>query len=376
MKTVLVIGATGFLGKELVMQLLASREWHVIVLARSDTQLFRNQDTQPEVVVGHVSHAALEDIRRRHGTLDGIFLTAGLVKHTTESRAVAEMREANVAIPNIVFDFATQHKIRTVYASSSGVVGCQFLRQWKEVAEDDDYLASQAYRGLPYYEQKALVESAWLPKAKAGLAPIIFLRPSLLLGPGDDRLSSTTVVRDVIDQRLPFLVPGGVSAVDVRDVASAFIAAMTNDVDCVYGSAYNLTAANLSFSEFVALIGKTAHVSYPCIKVPAFASRIGARLLTAGNKVLRRPADPSVDPVFAEMGLRWWNVRSSAAKDHLGFAPRSLEVTVANTVAYIRQHQVGLRSAEELQRARRRRWMVLGIIAVIFFVLVYISVSR
>ena len=45
------------------------------------------------------------------------------------------------------------------------------------------------------------------------------VRPSLLLGPGDWRLASCRSVLDLIEGKVPFVPPGGISFVDARDAA-------------------------------------------------------------------------------------------------------------------------------------------------------------
>jgi hypothetical protein len=46
------------------------------------------------------------------------------------------------------------------------------------------------------------------------------MNPSLLLGPGDDRLSSTKVILDFMARKIGAVPTGGVSFVDARDAAS------------------------------------------------------------------------------------------------------------------------------------------------------------
>lgn len=52
------------------------------------------------------------------------------------------------------------------------------------------------------------------------------MNPSLLLGPGDDRLSSTKVVLDFMARKIHAVPNGGLNFVDVRDTARAFQSAM------------------------------------------------------------------------------------------------------------------------------------------------------
>lgn len=69
------------------------------------------------------------------------------------------------------------------------------------------------------------------------------MRPTLLLGPGDRRLSSCRLVADLLRGRVPLCPSGGLSFVDVRDAADAFFSAMA--VDEPRGS-YLLGAVNMT----------------------------------------------------------------------------------------------------------------------------------
>jgi dihydroflavonol-4-reductase len=376
-EAVIVLGSTGFLGSELVDQLLRTTTWKVIApvrslslpLSPSQSQALAVGPTSPSVNSGSYSgervggqlHSSSPIPSRRfiripllHGkvTIDslraiykqyikdegrilvGIFHVAGLVKHTKRSADVGEMWEANVKVSDEVFAFAKEFQVKVVYASSSGCVGCQRLNHSSAVADDDAPLALEAVAGLPYYEQKCKVEEAWRPKALSNEIEIIFMRPSLLLGPGDRRLSSCQLIYEVMTKKLPFLVPGGVSAVDVRDVARAFIEAMSRNLPS--GSAFNITATNNNFSEFVATVTQLAGVQPPRWRLPPFASRSGARIISFTRNLLGLKYDPAVDPVFAEMGLRFWNVRSSRAESELGFHARPINTTLQQTIEYLR----------------------------------------
>ena len=55
---------------------------------------------------------------------------------------------------------------------------------------------------------------------------LVIMNPSLLLGPGDERLSSTKVVLDFLARKIGAVPTGGLSFVDARDAATAFQVAM------------------------------------------------------------------------------------------------------------------------------------------------------
>ena len=78
----------------------------------------------------------------------------------------------------------------------------------------------------PYYLSKIYEERLVLEFAAKHRLPLVVLNPSLLLGPGDERLSSTWTVMKFLQRDLPAMPGGGISFVDVRDAADAFVAAL------------------------------------------------------------------------------------------------------------------------------------------------------
>ena len=76
----------------------------------------------------------------------------------------------------------------------------------------------------PYYLSKIYEEKLALEYCPQAPAPLVVLNPSLLLGPGDDRLSSTWTVMKFLQRDIPAMPGGGICFVDVRDAAEAFVA--------------------------------------------------------------------------------------------------------------------------------------------------------
>lgn len=136
-------------------------------------------------------------------------------------------------------------------------------------------------------------------------------------------------------RHIPFVPPGGVSVVDIRDVADAFVEAM------IVGKGvktYLLTALNCSTLELFNLLESLTGVSKPRLSAPAFVAKNGAFLLDLINRRVRGKYDPSVDPVRGEMSCHWWSAASLSAQEDLGFRPRPIKSTIMDTVAFIRKH--------------------------------------
>ena len=74
----------------------------------------------------------------------------------------------------------------------------------------------------PYYASKAYQEMAALERFQGKGLRLVIVNPSLLLGPGDDRLSSTKLILDFMARKIGAVPTGGVSFVDARDAAQHF----------------------------------------------------------------------------------------------------------------------------------------------------------
>ena len=83
------------------------------------------------------------------------------------------------------------------------------------------------------------------------------MNPTLLLGPDDERLSPTKPVLDFLGRKIPYTPSGGLSFVDARDAATAFITALEKGR---HQEKYLLGQANLTFKEFFARLERLSGV--------------------------------------------------------------------------------------------------------------------
>ena len=107
-----------------------------------------------------------------------------------------------------------------VLASSSGTIA---VSEKGDIVSDETYSAPlDIIARWPYYASKAYQEMAALERFSGKGLRLVIMNPSLLLGPGDDRLSSTKVVLDFMARKINAVPNGGLNFVDVRDTADGF----------------------------------------------------------------------------------------------------------------------------------------------------------
>lgn len=321
MKNLLVTGATGFLGTHL-LPLLVQAGHRVRALQRSDAPAARKLGA--EVVQASVSDP--DAVKAALDGVDAVFHLAGRVDFDPGNpRALYDLHVNGTRV--LLEACAAAGVKRVVMASTSGTIAVS--KEERVATEDDDY-PIVTVADWPYYLSKIYQEKAALRIHRDTGLPLVCLNPSLLLGPEDARLSSTDVVYKFLEKRIPAMPSGGISFVDARDVAAAFVAALEKGRP---GERYLLGGANMRFSEFFKRLSRISGVEAPVLKLPTKLNVAGAKLLERWHDW--RGSEPDLDAHSTEMGERWWYCDSSKAERELGFAPRDPQETLVDTVRWL-----------------------------------------
>lgn len=323
--TTLVTGGTGFLGRHLVHRLLDRGE-DVRVFTRSfDIEL---ADRGAEIVEGSLTDAS--DVRRAVDGVDAVYHLAGKV---TRDRSQAHtMYNLHVEGTRRLFGALLDESVdKIVYASTSGTVGVSDNPDF--VATDDSPMAESIVRDWPYYLSKIYAERVCEKFVEDHDLPVVIMRPTLLLGPGDRNRSSTGDVILYLERKIPAAMPGGISFVDVRDTADAFIAAMDSGN---VGESYLLGACNLPISDFLKRLEDITGLPRPKLPVPGKAAVFGSKWLDRAMKAVGLESD--LDPVSVEMAQYYWYIDATKAKRELDWSPRSPNETLRDTVRWIQKN--------------------------------------
>lgn len=304
---ILLTGSSGFLGPHVRAQLAD----HELV------GLCRNPQHRDDVAGDLLAPASLAAAM---GGVECVVHAAGGVSHDPADTAL--MAAVHIEGTTNVLQAARDAGVRrVVHISSSGTVA---VSDRKVVLNEDSPEPLRLVKDWPYYRAKLLAEK----QALAFDGPeVVVLNPTLLLGPGDLRLSSVDMVQRFLDGRVPLSPPGGVSFVDVRDVAVMVEAALTLGQP---GQRYLLGALNLSFQELFERIARIAGCSPPMLPLPRSTSRALGWLPDGLRGFVADKFD--IEPFELELSSHFWWLDSSKAKAELGFTPRDPTDTLADTV--------------------------------------------
>jgi len=317
-RSILVTGATGFLGKTLVPRLAAAGH-RVRMLARSmpGAELL----SHGEFVQGDLGDRAA--LKPALAGVDVLYHLAGMVSfdpadgpamyrlHVAGTRGLLEEVRARGGLE------------RMVLASTSGTIA---VSRTERVATEEDLPAIEVVGRWPYYLSKIYEEKLVLEYGRKHRMPVLVLNPSLLLGPGDDRLSSTWTVMKFLQRDLPAMPNGGISFVDVRDTADAFVAALERGEP----GGKHLMGVNMSMSEFFGRLERLSGVPAPRLRLPSKVNVAGAKLLEKLAEA--RGREPALDAASVDIAEHWFWVDARKAERELGFVARDPQETLRDTV--------------------------------------------
>lgn len=327
-KRILITGGTGFLGTHIARQFLDAGETNLKVLASRVPEWMK--DAGVKAVEGSVTNR--DDVAKACKNVSAIFHLAGKVSRDNDD--AASMNKIHLEGTRVLCEAAMEAGVSTfILASSSGTIA---VSEDETVVDETfpqpiDLLARWAYYASKYYQERTALENF-----DGDGKRLVIMNPSLLLGPDDDRLSSTKPVLDFLGRRVPYCPSGGLNFVDVRDAAAAFIAALEKGG---HQEKYLLGAENMTFAQFFGRLERLSGVSAPSLKVPKKLAVAGSTIISSVFKNWSKPSP--VMPNEVEQAEHFWYFDSSKAIDELGFSPRDPQETLNDTISYLRENILG-----------------------------------
>jgi dihydroflavonol-4-reductase len=329
-QTVLVTGGTGFLGRFVVEELLAAGH-RVRVLARGKAPALEERGA--EIVVGDVARDldGTVPLARAFDGVSALFHLAGFVSRDPDDGQ--RMMRVHIDGTRRALEAAKAAGVRrVVLASTSGTIA---VSKEPVVLDEHAPYPTGIVGGWPYYLSKIYQEKLALDLAATLALELVIVNPSLLLGPGDERASSTGDVRRFLKREIPVVPDGGVSFVDARDAAKSTVAAL--DLGRA-GERYLLGGPNWTVAEYFGRLERASKVRGPKLKLPNSLQRRAASLIEHAYKALDK--EPPVERISVEMAQVYWWCDSTKAERELGFAARDPGETLDDTIRDLRTRMI------------------------------------
>ena len=323
---VLVLGATGQLGSNLVRTLLAKGN-QVRALVRPTSKTLTLDGLDIERVTGDLNDLDSLVLACEHAQV--VYQTASYYPLATipaeEAKAQA-LKETN----NLLTAVRQASIERLVFTSTLTTIG--FPPVPGQLA-DEDCPFSTSFPNNPYLTAKMAMEIRVLEATKKGI-PAVVVNPTAFFGPYDSKPTSGTQILMIAKRLMPGYIQGPVNVIDVRDVASALIKAAEHGR---VGERYIIGNWNTTQQDLNKLIAKVAGVMAPVIPVPFLVAQQGSKLGEWATKtILRKP--PFVPAFFVEMLKHMQQYDCSKGLRELGYPQNSVETAIRDALGWFKQN--------------------------------------
>jgi len=319
--TVVVTGATGHIGANLVRALLENGE-KVRVTVREDTRAVEGLEVER-------IRADVLDPDSLKATFRGARLVYNLAGHVSILEDARRLQEVNVQGTRNVVEACLECKVkRLVHTCSIEAL----LRPGKPDPIDESIGPDVREPTTVYGRTKAEGEKVVRAGVERGLDAVI-VYPTAVIGPYDFKPSFFgQFFLDFGRMRTPALVPGGFDLVDVRDVVAGLLAAAEKGRR---GEGYLLSGGYLTVKEIAEILEESTGVPRPRLVVPYWLAYPSAALAPLYYRLAGRP------PRFTRMAVRMLQdgrkVSSQKARRELEYSPRHPREAIRSAVAWFEE---------------------------------------
>lgn len=326
-KRYLITGATGFLGRTVITQLL-EKNATVFALVLDGDPLRLNLPQGVHVVTGDVcdEHSLIPFFSNADSDTCVIHC-AGIV--SVASKPGNKIYQVNVEGTKNILNACIEHKVgKLIHISSVHAIP----EQPKGIEITEDAIFSPDLVRGDYSKSKAIATALVFDAAKNGLN-VCVLFPSGIIGPGDLGAGSvSSMLTSFISGKLPFAVKGGYDFVDVRDVASGIIACSEHGVG---GQGYILSGHFTTVRELLELAKEALNLKRNPIYLPIIFAKLVAPIYEKLSSPKKRPV--FFTPYAIEVLTSNGTFSRKLAFESFNYQPRPLKSTIHDTALWLQE---------------------------------------
>jgi dihydroflavonol-4-reductase len=322
--TVLVTGASGFLGSGIAAALRARGD-DVRVLVRPSSPRANLNPTDT------VCEGDLRDRASLAAALKGVrFLFHAAADYRLWAKDPEEITRSNVEGTRLIMEEALKAGIkRIVYTSSVATLKLTD----GAAATEDNALADGEGIGA-YKRSKVAAERLVEAMIERDGLPAVIVNPSTPIGPRDVRPTPTgRIIVEAASGRMPGFVDTGLNLAHVDDVAAGHLAALERGR---IGELYILGGDNVFLADMLADIARIVGRRPPTLKLPRtmlYPLAYGAELVAS-----LRGVEPFITMDGLRMAAHHMFFDDSKARRELGYSSRPYRDGLADAITWFRAH--------------------------------------
>lgn len=306
---ILITGATGFLGSELVHQLTAQNN-KVRALKRSNSKIPDLLKNNPliEWFVADINEP--EDLSAAFENVTQVYHCAAFISFDPKDKA--KLLKINIEGTSNVANLCLQHNARLVHVSSIAALGD--AKKGAQITEKDfwEYSPNVHSYAISKYEGEMEV---WRSIAE-GLNAVI-VNPAVIIGKNAGFTGSGAIFKLVKDG-LKFYTNGATGIVDVEDVAKAMILLMNSEIN---EERFTLSADNLHYKAFFTQIANGFGIQAPTIEAKPWMLGIAWRAAKLVSIVTGKAPALTKDAAKSSFNLSYYSNEKIKKAIKIDFKP-------------------------------------------------------
>lgn len=326
MKKVLITGATGYIGGALLNGLLKDG-YSVQALIRDSG---KGALLPPEVRLFKGDLFETGVLEQAMRGVEEVYHVAAFARPWAPD--VSTFNRINVeGTENVLKAAAKMNVRRVVFTSTAGVFGPSL--------DGGPVNEAQEHRGLIHteYDRSKSRAEAIIQKRVGEGQDIVIVNPSRVYGPGPLALDNgvTKMIRLHLTGKFRVLPGDGNSMgnyVFIEDVVKGHMLAMAHGIA---GERYALGGENASFREFFEKLSRVSGIHYRMFTIPQVLMRVSAEFMQLRANWFGIP--PVITPEWVGRFSEHRALSSDKAEQQLGYAPRTLEAGLHQTVQWLKQ---------------------------------------
>lgn len=325
-KSCLVTGATGFLGTNLVHELV-KQGWKVRASGMHGDDIKYIKDLPVEFVPADITK--FHEVEELVKGCDVVFHVAGDTSFWKKN--FERQRKINIDGTVNVAEACLQHGVkRLVHTSTLDVLGYNSTG-----GSLDERTGHYNFDNMGYnYGDSKLEAEVRLRAYNSSQLEVIFIYPGFMMGPFDHTLQIGRVFFDLAKGKVPALIPGGGSYCHVTEVAKAHIKAAENGRP---GEGYlcaGMPHTNISHAEAFRRMAKAINAKSPKVTIPRWAFIAYAYVCEFVSEFTNKA--PEMNPGQARYLSSPQYAISGKAINELDYSVPSFEICIEDALTWYR----------------------------------------
>lgn len=311
---ILVTGATGFLGAELIKQ-LTDKQIKVRAIKRSTSKIpaLINNNQLVEWVVADINEP--ESLADAFENITQVYHCAAFVSFDPKEKS--KLLKINIEGTENIVTLCIENNARLLHVSSIAALGN--AKKGELITEKDfwEYDPNVHSYAISKYEGEMQV---WRGIAE-GLNAVI-VNPAVIIGKNAGFAGSGAIFKLVKDG-LKFYTDGATGIVDVEDVASAMILLMDSEIT---EERFTLSADNLHYKDFFAAIAQGFGIKAPSTAAKPWMLGIAWRAAKLASWFTRKAPALTKDAAKSSFNLSYYS--NQKIKNTLNFEFKPLQQSI------------------------------------------------